>query len=302
MLNKPLTYATELLSNAVISGKRLYVELWETTTKQAAPRLIWKNTEVMPREGAATGNATVAYAAQLSPPVMPSQDAMLRQQMASMHLYQQQQQQIAVAAAAQQAYQSYPPNQNAMQQATAGASPYQVVLQQAQIPSTTASHTAVNQTATTRAPQYYTATSSGIPTNVNRGTVRTERRGVFISNLKYDTEDKDIQKLFLSYGEIVKIDHKKEQKPNSKGKMVTRSKGCAVVTFNSSDQAVEAIQALDGCSFNDRKLNVRFDIEATPVDPPPSRSTPAAPSRRSRRTNNDGTPLIVDGSTYGRRL
>lgn len=216
--------------------------------------------------------------------------------MAYMQLYKQQ---GAVQAAAQQVFPPYLPSQHFAPQATSGASPYQVAAQQHQSPSMAVPYTVSSQASLPR-PTQYTTGPSGIPTNVKHGTVRTEFRGVFISNLSYDTQDMDIQRHFCNCGEIVKLDHKKEQKSNSKRETSSRSKGSAVITFASCEQAAKAVQKLNGCYLNERKLTVRLDTEPTPVDPPLPRYTSTARSRKSKKTNCDGSPLIVDGSKYDR--
>lgn len=149
-----------------------------------------------------------------------------------------------------------------------------------------------------RAPKY--AENPGIPTNITRGAVRTEYRGVFISNLSYMVQDNDLHDLFKPYGEIKKIAHNREEVVKAKGKVVSRSKGTAIITFTSSQAAAKAISCLNGRSWNDRVLTLRFDMEGTPVNVPSAPPRPSSSARKSKRSGNDGTPLIVDGSKYGK--
>ncbi len=277
----------EYLSLNLLEGKQLYVELWETTPNRA-PRLIWKNVERLPGQAVPSSHATHSHPTQLSPPLMPTQQEVMAQQMASMRLTRDQ-----PAQAYQPAYQTSYLQQSGMQQippstmSGSTTSTYERVAPPLQVPRTVAAYT-IPPATTIRGPRY-AIRSSGIPTNVDRGAVKIEYRGVFVSNLSYDVHDKDINKLFSAYGEITKMDHKRETKVNSNGKTVSRSKGSAVITYATSDQAQKAIDKLDGCTWNERTLALRRDKEPTPVNPP----------RRTRRTPTDGGPLIVDGSTCG---
>jgi hypothetical protein len=280
-----LTRPAEHLSMTPLDGRQLYVELWETTPS-CAPRLIWKSMEKFP---VANNTSTkTAYPYQLPPPVMPTQQDTLAQQMASLSMAQKQ-----LSPAYQHAYQACSLPQNGIQQvmphptAIPTAAYYMRVVPQQQLPRTVAAYSKAAPTAVSRAPRYATGPSSA-QTTVSRGAVRTEYRGVFVSNLSYDVQDKDLQKLFSTYGEITNIDHKREVKTNSRGKSISRSRGNAFVTFASSEQAKKAINELNGYVWDDRSLVVRFDTEATPVD---------VPSRKSKRCTTDGGPLIVDGST-----
>ena len=278
-----MTIAAEHLALHPFDGRNLYVELWETTPERA-PKLIWKTTENMPGMNHPAGKSVQPYASQLSPPLVPTQQEILFQQMASMRLAGE-----PPSPAYQVAYQnlSLPPSgMQAPPSLTSGSSASSYMRgTPSHAPAVLATRAAPSLA--TRGPRYATG-SSGIPTNVDRGAVRTEYRGVFISNLSYDVQDSDIQKLFSTHGRIVKIDHKREIKTNSRGKTVLRSRGNAVITFATSEEARRAIEKLDGSTWDGRTLAVRFDIEATPIDPP---------GRRSKKGTMDGGPLIVDGST-----
>ncbi|KAK5172899.1 uncharacterized protein LTR77_003020 [Saxophila tyrrhenica] len=283
----------EYLSADNVSGRKLYVELWETTPNRA-PRLMWKNVASMPTLAAPAGKAQQPCPNQLSPPPVPTQQDVLAQQMASMQMMRAQQ-----LSAYQIAYSTSSVTFSNLQQSPpspvsiAANVPYIRAVQPQEVPRTFAPYTKTAPAAApaTRGPRYATG-SSGIPTRVDRGSVRTEYRGVFVSNLSYDVKDSDIQRLFRVYGEITKLDHKREAKVNSKGKSTFRSRGNAIITFATSEQAQAAIEELDGSTWNDRMLAVRFDTEATPVDPPP---------RKSKKSTVEGGPLIVNGSTNGRK-
>lgn len=272
-------------------GRKVYVELWETTPDQA-PRLIWKNMERLPVEATAAGRTVTAYVPQLSPPSMPTRQDVLAQQLASMQLYEQQ---VAAAVAAHPPCPSYT-YQNVG--GTIGASSYSTNATQYQVPRDAQSYSVAAQPYSAGG-HYYLPGSNRLPTNPDRGTVRTEYRGVFVSNLSYDTTEDDLHQLFSRLWTVRKIDFKKEEKTNSKGKTATRCKGSAVVTFETAEDAESAIQALKGRSFKGRELTIRYDTEATPVNMTSTTNGSSSSGRRSQRTNDAGTPLIVDGSIYG---
>jgi RNA recognition motif-containing protein len=143
---------------------------------------------------------------------------------------------------------------------------------------------------------------SAIPTDTTQGAIRTEYRGVFLSNLSYEVQDKELTELFSLFGEVTRLVHKKEDKVNSKGRVVVRSKGSAIATFKNSQDAAHARAQLNGRTWKDRVLAARFDTESTPVNAVPrsQHASFSSTARRTKASGNDGTPLIVDGSNYGR--
>ena len=281
------------------------MELWETTPSPP-PRLIWKNVGRLPINTAASSKVRQTYASQLSPPVLPQPLEEVGQHIWSLNRAGQpipMELRTRYSAYQAQAQAQQAMAQQAMWQQSAGNAipgatmPYPRLQQPQPTPVPSAQY-AARQMAANRVPQYATG-SSGIPTNLDRGAVRTEKRGVFVSNLSFDVQNEDILNLFSRYGKIVKLDHKREVKTNSKGKPVSRSRGTAIITFATSEQAGAAIADLHEVEWKDRVLTVRFDTDATPLNPPPTRAE-AQVSTRRRRRSNDGTPLIVDGSRHGR--
>jgi hypothetical protein len=285
----------EHLSRHLFDGRGLYVELWDTTPNQA-PRIIWRNLDRMPAQAGQNVKAQHPSRSSLSPPLTPSQTDAIVQRMATMQL-----QQPHPAAIQQPIYQAYLINQNGLQQATAGALPYAVSLPPQPMPRTSMSFPVASMAPTAHANMAYATNSPANQANLRRSTIRTEYRGVFVSNLSYDVQDQDLRKMFGVHGDIVRMEHKREPKTNSRGRTVYRSKGNAIITFATAQQAQNAKNALDGHELYDRPLHVRFDTEPTPIDPPTSLSSNEPSSSRSRRTNNEGMPLIVDGSGKGTR-
>ena len=114
--------------------------------------------------------------------------------------------------------------------------------------------------------------------NTLRGFARTERRGVFVSNIKYSVTEKELESLFR------KIEGYKgcKLKPRSKD----RSGGCATVQFDNEEAARSAIKRYHGHSLKGRCISVRFDTEPTTVEAPLGVGGSAA-------------PLVVDGSRGG---
>ncbi|KAK5711305.1 hypothetical protein LTR17_018476 [Elasticomyces elasticus] len=121
-------------------------------------------------------------------------------------------------------------------------------------------------------------TSRGLPVNTDKGAMRTESRGVFVSGLNYKARSRDVRSLFGKAGEISQC---KVQKNTS----MRRSKGKATVRCGSAAGAQQVINMFHGKLFMDMALNVRLDTEKTRIDSPSS--TQPSISRQ---------PIIVNGS------
>ncbi|KAK5129757.1 hypothetical protein LTR08_002823 [Meristemomyces frigidus] len=127
-----------------------------------------------------------------------------------------------------------------------------------------------------RAPMY-ALSASGTPINTTGGLVRTEARGIFVSNLSFKARTKDVEDLFGRAGEVTKCE---VQKDPSTGK----SKGVAVIKFATAAEAQRAIDLFHDRLYMNMKLRVRYDKEPTVVGPPPVQAS---------RTIE---PIIVNGS------
>lgn len=80
---------------------------------------------------------------------------------------------------------------------------------------------------------------------------------LYVGNLSYGATEEDVAGLFATYGQVEEV------------KLITdretgRAKGFGFVTFASEDSAHEAIEAVNGTVFQDRKINV---TEAKPQAP-----------------------------------
>ena len=78
---------------------------------------------------------------------------------------------------------------------------------------------------------------------------------IYVGNLDYRVNDKDLDDLFSDYGTV------------SSAKVITdkfngRSKGFGFVEMENQDEALKAIKELDGATYEDRKIVVN---EARPM-------------------------------------
>lgn len=78
---------------------------------------------------------------------------------------------------------------------------------------------------------------------------------LYVGNLAYETTQDQLQSLFEGSGTVNEVNLIIDR-------MSGRSKGFAFVTMGSQEEANQAIQSLDGKSFNDRPLTVN---EARPM-------------------------------------
>jgi RNA recognition motif-containing protein len=128
-------------------------------------------------------------------------------------------------------------------------------------------------------PTHNGKTTSGLPVNTRNGAAIVEPRAVFVQGLSYKARESDIQALFNIAGKVVSC--KLQVDPRTR-----KSKGCAKVEYNSTQEAELAIYHCNRKEWMGRQLSVRMDRDITVVTPP----TPATDQR----------PVIVDGSLGGR--
>ncbi|EME40013.1 hypothetical protein DOTSEDRAFT_47500 [Dothistroma septosporum NZE10] len=129
----------------------------------------------------------------------------------------------------------------------------------------------------------YVANATGLPTNASQGVIRTEARGVFISGLNYKARTREIETHFGKAGKVVKVDLQKDPQNG-------KSKGNATIQFSSAEAAQKAIEMFHGARFQNMKMNVRKDKEATAVNAP----QPAGTSSQTGCSREQ--PTIVNGS------
>lgn len=141
---------------------------------------------------------------------------------------------------------------------------------------------------------------TGIPINVSQGVVRTEARGIFISNLPVVIYRRDIEDHFRRAGTIVHTEMVTDAKTGA-------FKGVAIVRYSSPSEAQLAIRMFNESQWLGRILHVRKDREESIVPSvrtwspagqvnhvrDSSSEQNAIPSRQVARLER---PLIVDGS------
>jgi RNA recognition motif-containing protein len=72
---------------------------------------------------------------------------------------------------------------------------------------------------------------------------------IYVGNLDYRVDEKDLGDVFGEYGAVSSVKVIMD-------KMNGRSKGFGFVEMENQDEAKKAIQALDGASFQNRKITV----------------------------------------------
>jgi len=74
---------------------------------------------------------------------------------------------------------------------------------------------------------------------------------IFIANLDWSITSEDIKATFSTFGKVnyAHVVYEKDTK---------RSKGFAYVEMENSEEAINAIQALDGMEINERKIDVKI--------------------------------------------
>lgn len=136
----------------------------------------------------------------------------------------------------------------------------------------------------------YIPTSAGTYVNVGQGAIKTEIRGIFISNIDYKASSKDIQAFFGKAGEIVKCQLLKDPATG-------KSKGNATVQYASAKDAKKAVGMFNNEKWMSMRLKVRLDKEPIAVGTSSSSRASASTSNgRSSQSRNSTEPIIVNGS------
>lgn len=140
----------------------------------------------------------------------------------------------------------------------------------------------------------YVSSSTGTHVNVSQGAIKTEVRGIFVSNVDYKATSKDLQRYFGRAGEIVKC---QLQKDPATGK----SKGNATVQYAVAKDAQNAVRMFNSEQYMGMRLKVRLDKEPVAIGMPSagsSRSNGSASNGRTvQQSRNNAEPIIVNGST-----
>jgi hypothetical protein len=141
----------------------------------------------------------------------------------------------------------------------------------------------------------YVSSSTGTHVNVSQGAIKTEVRGIFVSNVDYKASSKDLQRYFGRAGEIVKC---QLQKDPATGK----SKGNATVQYAVAKDAQNAVRMFNSEQYMGMRLKVRLDKEPVAIGMPStgssSRTNGSAGNGRSvQQSRSNAEPIIVNGST-----
>jgi hypothetical protein len=142
----------------------------------------------------------------------------------------------------------------------------------------------------------YVSSSTGTHVNVSQGAIKTEVRGIFVSNVDYKATSKDLQRYFGRAGEIVKCQLQKDPATG-------RSKGNATVQYAVAKDAQNAVRMFNSEKYMDMRLKVRLDKEPVAVGMPSAGSSSsrtkgtASNGRSVQQSRNNAEPIIVNGST-----
>jgi hypothetical protein len=139
----------------------------------------------------------------------------------------------------------------------------------------------------------YVSSPTGTHVNVGQGAIKTEVRGVFVSNIDFKASSRELQRFFSRAGEIV---HCQLQRDPATGK----SKGNATVQYAAANDAKNAVRLFHNEKYMGMRLKVRLDKEPVAIGVPSassSRSNGAATTARpTQQSRNNTEPIIVNGS------
>lgn len=125
----------------------------------------------------------------------------------------------------------------------------------------------------------YVYTPNYRPINATGGLVKTESRGIFISQLDYAIDQRQLEEYLRRIGSFDSCEIRRDPATG-------RSRGIATAKFANAEAAARAIQVFHGQKLMSKTINVRFDTEKEAV-------APAAAS--SSKTFVDGL-IIANGS------
>lgn len=106
----------------------------------------------------------------------------------------------------------------------------------------------------------YVFTPNHRPINATGGLVKTESRGIFISQLDFAIDQRQLEEYLRSIGPFESCDVRKDPTTG-------RSRGIATAKFSTAEAAAAAIQILNGRRLMSKTVNVRFDTEMEAVAP-----------------------------------
>lgn len=102
-----------------------------------------------------------------------------------------------------------------------------------------------------------------LPVNASNGLVQAEHRGIHISKLPYSFDEQAVRNL------IIRIAGMTPRKVTLHTDRATRKSTAAVAEFSTGEEAIAAVQELNGYKVKRCVLEVRLDRNATPITPTP---------------------------------
>ena len=104
-------------------------------------------------------------------------------------------------------------------------------------------------------------------------------KDLFVSDISFEVEEEDLQKLFAVCGTVRAINMLTDQKSG-------KFKGCAFVRMNTAAEAKDALHMLDGTRLIDRCINVSAALPKKAA--PPVAEVVTAKPKRVRRPRGQG--------------
>lgn len=104
----------------------------------------------------------------------------------------------------------------------------------------------------------YVYTSNHRPINATGGLVRTESKGIFINQLDYAIDQRQLEEYLRRIGSFDSCEIRRDPASG-------RSRGTATARFASAEAAARAIQVLHGQKIMSKTVSVRFDTEKEAV-------------------------------------
>ena len=106
----------------------------------------------------------------------------------------------------------------------------------------------------------YVYTPNHRPINATGGLVQTESRGIFISQLDYGVDQRQLEEYLRRIGPFDSCEIRRDPASG-------RSRGIATAKFASAEAAARAVQVLHGQKLMSKTVSVRFDTEKETVTP-----------------------------------
>ncbi|KAG9603216.1 RNA-binding domain-containing protein, partial [Aureobasidium melanogenum] len=106
----------------------------------------------------------------------------------------------------------------------------------------------------------YVYTSNHRPINATGGLIQTESKGIFINQLDYAVDQRQLEEYLRRIGSFDSCEIRRD--PTS-----GRSRGIATAKFASAEAAARAVQVLHGQKIMSKTISVRFDTEKEAVTP-----------------------------------